>query len=146
MVRTPITCAWVMVTRRFSVGLGRMEIRSSSDDSQFMALSAKSRLPLKLMKEFAAQDALPITTNRPCEFSLPVLYEPAAAIASGPFLFFGSLGSMFGESSLLVAKLVSEDENNFSTVVFPALLMSSERDSGKPVAEPFISFTMACVL
>src|SRR5258708_5084816 len=70
---TQFICALVSVMRRSSGSLGRMEIKSSSEESQFMALSARSRLPLKLMKELAAQAELPITTKRPCEFSFPVL-------------------------------------------------------------------------
>src|SRR5713101_4346691 len=71
--RTQFICARVMVMRRSSGSLGRMEIKSSSEESQFMAFRAKSELPLKLMKELAAQAELPMTTKRPWEFSLPVL-------------------------------------------------------------------------
>src|SRR5690242_13927614 len=73
VMRTQFICALVIVIRRSSGSFGRMEIKSSSDDSQFIAFSARSRFPLKLIKEFAAHCELPTTTNRPCEFSLPVL-------------------------------------------------------------------------
>ena len=86
MTRTQFICAFVIVMRRSSGSLGRMEIKSSSDASQSMAFNARSRFPLKLMKEFSAHEELPTTTNRPSEFSLPVLYVPAAAMVSGPFL------------------------------------------------------------
>src|ERR1700722_17934204 len=141
-MRTQLSCAWVMVMRRSSCSLGRMEIRSSSDESQFMVFNARSRFPLKFRKELAAQAELPKTTNRPCEFSLPVLYVPAAASVSGPFLFLGSLGSISGELSFDVARLESEELNSFCTVDLPSFLKLSERDSGKPVAVPFISLTM----
>ena len=145
VMRTTFICARVIVMRRSSGAFGRIEIRSSSEESQFIVFNAKSRLPLKFRNEFAAHAALPITTKRPCEFSFPVLYEPAAAIVSGPFLFFGSFGSMSGEFSFVVARLESDELNNFSTVDLPSLLMSIERTSGKPVAVPFISATIGCV-
>ena len=40
---------------------------------QFMALSARSLLPLKSRNELAGHEELPTTTKRPSEFSLPVL-------------------------------------------------------------------------
>src|SRR6267378_1421263 len=71
--RTQLNCARVMVTLRFSCSFGRMEIRSSSEESQFSAFSARSPLPLKVMNELAGHAELPTTTKRPSEFSLPVL-------------------------------------------------------------------------
>src|SRR5207245_6775639 len=50
VVRTQFIWARVMVIRRSSFSFGRMEIRSSSDESQFMAFKARSRLPLKRMR------------------------------------------------------------------------------------------------
>src|SRR5437764_2928374 len=120
-----------------------MEIKSSSEESQLIVFSARSRFPLKPRNRFAAHPELPTTTKRPCEFSFPVLYVPAAARVIGPFLFFGSLGSTLGEFNLVVARLESEELNNFSTVVLSPFLTSRERDSGKPVADPFISRTIA---
>ena len=102
-MRTQFICALVIVMRRSSGSFGRIEIKSSSEDNQFMAFSARSRFPLNRRNELAAHCELPTTTNRPCEFSLLVLYDPAAAIVSGPFLFFGSLGSTLGEFNFVVA-------------------------------------------
>ena len=65
-------------------------------------------------------------------------------MVSGPFLFFGSLGSTWGEFNLLVARLLSDEPNSFSTVVLSVFFTSMERTSGNPVAEPLSSFTMAC--
>ena len=62
-----------MVILRSSCGFGRMEIRSSSEESQFIAFNARSLLPLKPRNELAAQEELPTTTKRPSEFSLPVV-------------------------------------------------------------------------
>src|SRR5580704_14551636 len=121
-----------------------MEMRSSSDDSQLMVFKARSRFPLNGKNPLAAHKELPTTTNRPCEFSLPVLNVPATAMVIGPFLFFGSLGSILSESNFVVERLLSELENSFSTVVLSPFLPSSEQDSGNPVAVPFISFTMGC--
>src|ERR1700728_1290494 len=123
-----------------------MEIRSSSDASQLIAFKARSSLPLKLMKLLAAHDELPTTTKRPCEFSFPVLYVPAAAIVSGPFLFFGSFTLTLAELKLLVARLLLEESKSFCTLVLSVLLISMERARGKPVAVPFISFTIGWVL
>src|ERR1700720_2715737 len=126
VMRTKLICACVMVIRRSSRSFGRMEIKSSSEESQFMVFSARSRLPLKFRKELAAHAELPKTTNRPCEFSLPVLYVPAAASVSGPFLFLGSLGSISGELSFEVARLESEELNRFCTVDLPSFLTFSD--------------------
>src|SRR5215472_1236062 len=71
--RTQLNCAPVMLTLRSSGGFGRMEIKSSSDESQFIASSARSLLPLNEMNEFATHEEEPTTTKRPSEFSLPVL-------------------------------------------------------------------------
>src|SRR6266436_9704831 len=94
LISTHRNCAFVIVIRRSSGSFGRMEMRSSSEESQFIVFSAKSRLPLKPKNELAAHAELPITTKRPWEFSFPLLYVPAAAIVIGPFLFFGSSGSI----------------------------------------------------
>src|SRR5947209_4511679 len=142
VIRTQPNSDCVIVMRRSSCSRGRIEIRSSSDDSQFSAFSARSRLPLKARNEFAAQPELPNTTKRPSTFSLPVLYEPAAAMGKGPFLFLGSLGSIWLELKFVVATLVSQELNNLSTVVWLPVLISSERENGKPVAVPANSFTM----
>src|SRR5580692_6848381 len=133
-----------MVMRRSSCSFGRIEIKSSSDASQSTAFNARSLLPLKFRNEFAAQDELPTTTKRPCESCFPVLYVAAAAMVSGPFLFFGSLGSTAGELKLLVARLLSDESNNFCTEVLSLFLMSKERESGNPVAVPFMPSTIAC--
>ena len=69
-------CAFVNVNRRSSGSFGRIEIRSSSEESQFNIFSAKSRLPLNRSILLATQPELPTTTNRPW---LPVTV-PAAAI------------------------------------------------------------------
>src|SRR5437763_7932758 len=121
-----------------------MEIRSSSEESQFIVFKARSRLPLKLMNELAAHDELPSTTKRPWEFSLPVRYVPAAAMVIEPFLFVGSFGLTAGELKFVVARLVSEEPNSFSTVVLSLFLISSDRESGNPVAVPFMWLTMGC--
>ena len=73
MMRTTFIWARVIVTRRSSGAFGRIEIKSSSEESQFTVFNARSRLPLKFKNEFAAHAELPMTTNRPCEFSFPVL-------------------------------------------------------------------------
>src|SRR5579863_6349555 len=143
-LRTQASCPRVMVMRRSSCSFGRIEIKSSSEPSQSIVFKARSLLPLKLMKEFSAQDALPITTNRPCESCLPLLKVPAAAIVSGPFRFFGSVVLTSGELRLAVARLVSEESNSFWTEVLSPFLTSRERARGKPVAVPFIPLTMAC--
>ena len=71
-------------------------------------------MPLKLIKLLAAQEELPTTTKRPCEFPFPLLYVPAAAMVSGPFLFLGSLTLTLAELRLLVARLLLEESKSFS--------------------------------
>src|ERR1039458_7871634 len=132
MVRTQLNCAPVMVMRRSSGSFGRIEIRSSSEESQLMAFSARSRLPLKRMKVLAAHNELPTTTKRPCEFFLPVFRVPATASVSGPFLFWRSLGFIAGGSNFEVARLDSEELNSLVTVVLSVFLISKERASGNP--------------
>src|SRR5438045_1177055 len=57
-------------------------------------------------------------------------------MVSGPFLLLGSRVFTSAEVRLLVARLLSDVENNVSTAALPALLTCIERDSGKPVAVP----------
>src|SRR5581483_7742126 len=45
--------------------LGRIEIRSSSAESQFIIFKNRSRLPWKRMSELPSQVELPTTTKRP---------------------------------------------------------------------------------
>src|SRR5713101_6791010 len=130
-------CRLVRFKRRSSGSLGRIEIRSSSELSQFIMFRNRSRFPLKRRMLFDTQLELPTTTNRP---SFAVAFTvPAAAMASGPFLsFFGSM-RISAELRLLVAKLLSEVANSFSA----GDLTSRVRASGKAVADSFISRTIA---
>ena len=54
-------------------------------------------------------------------------------MSSGPLMFLGSSGLISGLFSFVVAKLESEELNNFWTVVLSAFFVSSERASGNPV-------------
>src|SRR5262245_1560606 len=143
VIFTQFIWALVSVMRRSSRSFGRMEIKSSSEASQFTAFKARSRLPLKPMKEFAAQLELPTTTKRPCEFSFPVLWVPAAAIAKGPLVLLGSVGSIAALLSFMVARLDSDELKRFVTVLLSLFLVSRDRASGKPVARRLMSLTMA---
>jgi hypothetical protein len=142
VARTQLNWARVIVMRRSSRSLGRIEIKSSSDESQLIVFSARSLLPSKLMNPLSTQEALPTTTKRPWEFSLPLLYVPAAAMVSGPFWFLGSLTLTDEELRLPVARLVLEESNSFCTLVLSVFLISKERESGNPVAVSFMSLTM----
>ena len=127
----------------FCWSLGRMEIRSSSEASQLMVLSARSRLPLKLMKELAAQSRncrrrRSGPGNFPCRCCR---CQPQRGV-KGPFLFFGSLGSIAGQFRLLVAKLVSEESNSFWTRSLVAILDLDRTREGEAGAVPFMPFTM----
>ena len=51
-------------------------------------------------------------------------------------------GAIAGECKLFVARLVLEESNSFCTVVLSPFLISIERESGNPVAVPFMPFTM----
>src|SRR5579859_829022 len=83
-------CRRDSISRRSSGSLGRIEIKSSSELSQFIMLRNRSRLPLKRRMLLAAQLELPTATKRPS--LAPVFTVPAAASVSGPFLsFFGSM-------------------------------------------------------
>src|ERR1700737_2470828 len=122
--------------RRSSCSFGRMEIRSSSEDSQFIMFNIRFRFPLKRRNAFAAQRELPTTTNRPWLFGLPVLYVAAAASVNGPFLSLLASMRISGELRLVVAKLLAEVEKSLVTDVLSPFLVSSDRDIGKPVAVP----------
>src|SRR5690348_5442590 len=102
---------------------GRIEIKSSSDESQFTELTNRSRLPSwrDPAKLFTAHNDVPDTTNRPC---LVPEYVPAATRVSGPFLpFFGSTCPP-GPISL-VAMLSSVVATSLSTDVFAPAFVSS---------------------
>src|SRR3990172_6657039 len=119
-----------------------MEMRSSSEESQFIAFIARSLLPLKSMNELEAHVELPTTTNRPSLSGVPVLKVPAAPRGSGPFLFLGSCGLNEGELRSSVARLLSDDVKSCSTAVLSIFLVCMDRASGKPVATPFKPLTM----
>src|SRR5215469_6780830 len=126
---------------RSSGDLGRIEIRSSSAESQLIILRNRSRLPLKRMKLLPSHWELPTTTKRPCGEPLNV---PAAPSRSGPFLsFLGSIRTS-PELRLVVAKLFSLVENSFCTVVLSVFLISRVRESGKAVAVPFSGSVIGC--
>src|SRR5713226_6492318 len=81
--------------------LGRIEIRSSSELSQFIMFRNRSRLPLKRRMLLATQLELPTATKRPS--LAPDFTVPAAARVNGPFLsFFGSI-RISAEPRFLVA-------------------------------------------
>src|SRR6266571_713601 len=127
-------CRLERLNGRSCGSLGRIEIRSSSELSQFIMFRNRSRFPLKRRILLATQLELPTTTNRP-SFAV-ALTVPAAASASGPFLsFFGSM-RISAELRLLVAKLLSEVENSFSAEApEPPDLTSRVRASGNAVAD-----------
>src|SRR5579871_336113 len=141
---TMLICPFVIVMRRSSSGFGRIEIKSSSEESQLIVFSARSSLPLKLTKRLDTHDELPTTTNRPWEFSFPVLYVPAAASVNGPCLFLGSFKLIFGELRSLVARLLLEESKSFSTLLLSVFFTCRDRAKGMPTAVPFISETIGC--
>src|SRR6516165_3027911 len=132
--KTEFSFCAVRFSGRSSGDFGRMEMRSSSAESQLIMFRNRSRLPLKRMKLLPSHCELPTTTKRPCGEALKV---PEAASSSGPFLSF--LGSMrtSPELRLVVAKLFSAVEKSVCTVVLSVFLMSSVRESGNAVAVPF---------
>src|SRR6202030_3226112 len=105
-----------MFRRRSSGSFGRIEIRSSSEDIQFIMLRNRSRLPLNRRKKFATQLDEPVTINRPAPLS--PIYVPAAPNTNGPFWSLGPR-LISAEVRLVVANAFSDVSNNFSTIVFP---------------------------
>src|SRR5258707_10547582 len=77
----------VMLSGRYSGALGRMEIRSSSEESQLTILTMRSRLPREREPAilFCAAREVPRTTKRPCGEPLRV---PATASVKGPLFPF----------------------------------------------------------
>src|SRR5688572_20303440 len=94
-----IFCAEIL-SGRSSGAFGRIEIRSSSEVSQFTMFRKRSRLPLKRMKLLLAHIEPPTTTKRP---GVVPLYVPAAASVSGPFLSVLGSRRIAPELRLLVA-------------------------------------------
>src|SRR5581483_4704098 len=109
-----------------------MEIRSSSELSQFIMLRKRSRLPPGNRKvAFTAKRELPTTTKRPCTFSLSVRYVPATAREKGPVLSLLGSSLIWPEAKLLVAKLREVVWNNFSRKT----LLFLESGSGSTLRE-----------
>src|SRR5229473_3862521 len=118
----------VMLSGRSSGAFGRMEIRSSSEESQFTMLTIKSRLPSERdpTMPFCAASEVPRTTNCPCGEPPRV---PATARVSGPFFPF--VGSTAPRALMeVVATLASVVSTSFESVVLLTDCVSSERDSG----------------
>src|SRR6266849_4303859 len=118
----------VMLSGRSSGAFGRIEIKSSSDESQFTMLTIKSRLPSERepTMPFCAASEVPRTTKRPWDEPLRV---PATASVSGPFFPF--VGSTAPRALMeVVATLASVVATSLEIVALPADCVSSERDSG----------------
>src|SRR6476646_10505660 len=71
---TALSFCAVKVSGRSSGAFGRIEIRSSSDDSQFTMFPKRSRLPScrEAIRLFDAQNEVPVTITRPGEPPLKV--------------------------------------------------------------------------
>src|SRR5260370_4244794 len=118
----------VILSGRSSGAFGRMEIRSSSDESQLTMLTIRSRLPSERDPtiEFCAASEVPRTTKRPWEEPLSM---PATASVSGPFFPFD--GSTAPRALMdVVATLASVVSTSFERVVLPADCASNERARG----------------
>src|SRR5262245_59593984 len=125
---------WPLVRdrRRSSGSFGRIEIRSSSEDSQFIMLRNRSRFPLKRMMLLATQPEEPVTTKRPSFFpasaglgspglplaggALSAFMVPATAMVNGPFLFLEGSILISGDVRFVVAKLLPLVASSFSAV------------------------------
>src|SRR5208283_1705619 len=85
--KTDVRPRAVMFKGRSSGALGRMEMRSSSDDSQFTMLARRSRLASEREPSmlFCDQSEVPTTTKRP---GVAPEYVPAAPRVSGPLVPF----------------------------------------------------------
>ncbi len=102
--KTALSFCVLTLSGRSSVSLGRMEIRSSSEDSQLTMFENRSRLPSwrEPVKLLVAQVEEPMTTKRP---GVVPEYVPAAASVSGPFLPF--LGSTCPPGPISVTAMLS---------------------------------------
>src|SRR5713226_1973185 len=118
----------VMFSGRSSGDFGRIEIKSSSEESQLTMLTIKSRLPSERDPAmlFCAACEVPTTTKRPCGELLKV---PATASVSGPFFPF--VGSTAPRALIeVVATLASVVATSLESVVLLTDCVSSERDNG----------------
>src|ERR1039458_6902989 len=118
----------VSVSGRSSGSLGRIEIRSSSEDSQLIMLPSRSRLPSEREPRmlFCAHSEVPTTMNRPGAALLNVAATPRV---SGPFFpFFGSIAPP--GPTPVTATLSSVVPNSFETVVLSPDVISRDRTSG----------------
>src|SRR5215831_17958532 len=118
-----------MLSGWFSGSFGRIEMRSSSEDSQLTMFVNRSRLPNRFdpARLFTAHCDVLVTINRLLVFPLDTV--PAAAMVSGPFLPF--LISIAPPAPMsLTATLLSVVPNSFSTVELPVDFTSRDRASG----------------
>src|SRR5713101_3273089 len=107
----------VMLSGRSSGDFGRMEIRSSSEESQLTMLTMRSRLPSERepARLFCAAREVPTTTKRPWGEPPRV---PATASVSGPFFPF--VGSTAPRALMeLVATLASVVATSFERTALP---------------------------
>src|SRR6266851_1999660 len=132
----------VIFSGRSSGAFGRMEIKSSSEESQLTMFTIKSRLPSERdpVMLFCAAREVPTTTKRPCGEPLSV---SATASVSGPFFPF--VGSTAPRALIdVVATLASVVATSFESVALPADFVSSVRANGYAVGTRVSGSVMGC--
>src|SRR5260370_2549895 len=132
----------VILSGRSSGAFGRIEMRSSSEESQLTMFTIKSRLPSERDPAmlFCAACDVPTTTKRPWGEPPRV---PATASVSGPFFPF--VGSTAPRALIaVVATLASVVATSFETVVLLTDFVSSERANGYAVGTRVSGSVMGC--
>src|ERR1700744_1647070 len=116
LVRNMIRMALpVTFRRRSSICLGRIEMRSSSDVSQFIMLRIRSRLATGAERMLlATQVELPTTTMRP--WFVPGPTVETAPSANGPFFAVARSESLIGNFGFVREELSVEVEKSFSEI------------------------------
>src|SRR3954453_10663840 len=124
-------CA-VRVRGLSSGAFGRIEMRSSSEESQFTMLPKRSRLPSwrDAMRLLEAQNEVPVTIRRPC---VPPRFTAAPRV-SGPFLPF--LGSIAPPAGTPVTETLSSPVPNSFVALPPPAATSNDRVTGKALGTP----------
>ena len=136
-----------MVMRRSSCCFGRMEIKSSSDESQLIVFSARSLLPLKLMKPIRR----PSRAADHHEAALRILFAGVVGAGGGqgqrPFLVLGIVHVDRRRTQVARRQaLAGGVEQLLHAGLVGVLDLPGNERAGIPVAVPFISLTMGCDL
>ena len=135
---TQRTCARFIVSLRSSASFGRMEMRSSSEESQLIVFSAKSGLPICVTRNSLPNTSCqsPRTAPANCLFPCGSFQQLRSSSA---LACFSDRGDRLPANRVSCRpRSISNFQKASRQSIWRPSLITSDRESGKTVAVPFI--------